>query len=621
MPQRPQIKPLGIGELEVLKQKLAKYEAGEISHIENVLAREFKSREHRRLRQFEETLALEEERVEENVRDLQSTERFELQNETQKTIQSETTFQAGAEVSGGFGPVKFSAYARYASAESTEESNRNSRQYAKEVTDKSLARLVEKVRQERITRTLEEVEEKNKHETDNRESLDHNVGIYRWVDQYNRALVVNYGRRLFYEFIVPEPAAFYLYAKLNNLEKKLLPFKPDKPTDPETGVDLNPIHVTAEAYQSLVAEYNVQGVEPPPAKNIIISKGYSAQFEDGKYFDFVIDDFELPKNYTAKEGFLILTSYGTDLNLGSGYINIGRQQLDFANYTPLFDLNDEVRHIPISVLGRGWVWANVVINLEVRCERTTESYDKWRLGTYTAIMAAYQKDLANYEEKISAFEIQQGFQYGSSNPAINRETEKEHLKKHCIEMWANWSASDAVGWLHHPGPPPQISGPPQIIISTALRNAETIRFLEEAFDWKNMTYEFYPFFYGGRSKWINLLSGESTDPLFENFLKAGAARVLVPVTPSYTEAVLWYQLTGEISNGTPVPALSTVSDPDVPLYNSYLSDMEDVEDLPEIDKDVDIDSDDPDTWLIKVPTTLVWLQQETHVLPDFESTT
>ncbi len=61
----PTIKPLGIGDLKVVKQKLVRYEAGEVAHIENVMAQETRSRQHRRLRQFEEIVELEQEREEE----------------------------------------------------------------------------------------------------------------------------------------------------------------------------------------------------------------------------------------------------------------------------------------------------------------------------------------------------------------------------------------------------------------------------------------------------------------------------------------------------------------------------------------------------------------------------
>ena len=111
---KPIIKPLGIGDLKVVKQKLARYEAGEVAHIENVMARETRKRTHRHLRQYEEVTVLEQERIEENLRDLQSTERFELQTESQRTIKNEMSFQAGLDVSASYGPVSLSAFAKFA---------------------------------------------------------------------------------------------------------------------------------------------------------------------------------------------------------------------------------------------------------------------------------------------------------------------------------------------------------------------------------------------------------------------------------------------------------------------------------------------------------------------------
>lgn len=110
---------------------------------------------------------------------------------------------------------------------------------------------------------------------------------------------------------------------------------------------------------------------------------------------------------------------------------------------------------------------------------------------------------------------------------------------------------------------------------------------------------------------------KSTDPLLERFLKAGAATVTVPVQPSFTEAVLWYQLTGEIWTGGPVPELTSTGDPDAVLYNSYLTELEDETDVVDIDVEVEIAKDDPDAWMVRLPTTLVWLQPGPE-LPDLE---
>jgi hypothetical protein len=64
--------------------------------------------------------------------------------------------------------------------------------------------------------------------------------------------------------------------------------------------------------------------------------------------------------------------------------------------------------------------------------------------------------------------------------------------------------------------------------------------------------------------------------------------------------------------------LSNTNYPDGQLYNSYLNEMDGVEDLPDIDTEVVIDKKDPDTWKMKIPTTIVWLQQDEYLLPTFK---
>ena len=73
---KPLYRPIGIADLKVMKQKLVRYEAGEVAHVETVMAFESRSREHRRLRRDTETVVSTQEREEESRRDLQSTERF-----------------------------------------------------------------------------------------------------------------------------------------------------------------------------------------------------------------------------------------------------------------------------------------------------------------------------------------------------------------------------------------------------------------------------------------------------------------------------------------------------------------------------------------------------------------
>src|SRR5690554_5083475 len=118
------------------------------------------------------------------------------------------------------GGVSFYAngYMNGSSATSTSNSNSTSETYAQEVTTRALERVVQKVGERRTSRILREFEENNKHGFDNRKGETHVTGIYRWVDKIYKNRLINYGKRLVYEFDIPEPARFFKQAIVQKLE-------------------------------------------------------------------------------------------------------------------------------------------------------------------------------------------------------------------------------------------------------------------------------------------------------------------------------------------------------------------------------------------------------------------
>ena len=73
-----------------------------------------------------------------------------------------------------------------------------------------------------------------------------------------------------------------------------------------------------------------------------------------------------------------------------------------------------------------------------------------------------------------------------------------------------------------------------------LVDGKYIRRFEQAFEWKNMTYLFYPYFWGNKEDWVMLSKLDDDDPVFARFLQAGAARVLVPVRPGFEKSIIEY---------------------------------------------------------------------------------
>ena len=80
------------------KQFLCGYEAGEIAHVENVLKGEQLTCYHRVLDRTEDTFTQEAETIEDITRELQTTDRFELKSETDRTIQNDLSVEISGQV-------------------------------------------------------------------------------------------------------------------------------------------------------------------------------------------------------------------------------------------------------------------------------------------------------------------------------------------------------------------------------------------------------------------------------------------------------------------------------------------------------------------------------------------
>ena len=601
------IQPLGIGDLMVIKQELLRYTTGEVAHIENVLKSEFKTRTDIRSREIEEVTIVETEQLEETEKDLQSTERFELQKETEKTIQEQMSLQAGVSITAGYGPVSVTAHADFALNQSTTDSNRTASTFARQVTEQSISRIMKKSREQRMRRTLERYEEKNEHGFDNKNGLGHVIGIYRWVDKYYKAHLINYGRRMMLEFMVPEPSSFYLYLNTNQTPKGVTMKKPEEPI--ASGHRLRPDDLTKYNYKYYIAQYNVQDAEAYPPEVVYVSAAFAESSGTKENIDYA----KTSEKLSIPSGYKCYDVYG---QLGwQGYDNYFLECFVAGEKWGSVTANGLEGIVPISI--KGFISA-FHINLVAACEIKPETRTIWQLKTFAAIMNAYERSLSEYNEQISAAQIQAGVEIQGRNPEFNRKIEQEELKKGVLRLLTNNFAKTRVNgsWRFNEMFDASYSngqfGYPEFNINEAMIEGKIIQFFEQSFEWNNMTYRFLPYTWARKDKWEDIFSLTDTDPQFTDFLRAGEARVIIPVHPAYNETILHYLATNEIWNGGNPPTLND------PLFISIVDELKSdtqndlEEDLPACS----IDSTYPcvaDEWEIKLPTTLVYLQQDSKL--------
>lgn len=640
MPVPRRVTPF-IGDLLVVKQNLLGYRPAELADVRTIMAGEHFERSTRSLRREENERISRFETLSEEETERKVNDRFELTNEAQKMILSETSFGAGAEVS-YFGPVSASAYFDFSHTNSQTDTTITSTQYAREVVERTVKRITEKSFDESRAKLVEEFEERNLNRFENADG-ENRSGLYFWIDQVSRLKVFNYGLRLFYRFYIPEPAAFWIMSRAQQHQQDLPP-EPEYPN--HNGKDLKPGMITRGRWRSLVAQVEASGVKPPPAKYRYVTKHINREFRElTSHFTISPSQIDVPKGYRAhrvdgiSRFFWVERAagvedhkYDLDIVVGKTHFSVSRENsgdLSTASFTADAIAGD-FEKVPVGATfdayptgGYGCYGAYAAVR--IKCKLRPEEYLKWQMETYDAIMAAYHKKKSDHEELLAEIETRGGYQIAGQPPAINRQTERTELKKGCITSWTGFRFDHAPGIWQNPDLPVP-NNYPRIHLKNAEALAKDVELLELGMDWDHLTYELVPYYWGRKHKWLETLTLEDPDPLFQEFLRAGAAIVTVPVNPDYARRILYFQWTGNLSPNDDVPEFHSHNpaetfapneevelDPDFELYHSFIKELEAEEPFENLDGDVEIDADDADAWTISVPMQMVWLSPDSEL--------
>ncbi|WP_417558509.1 carboxypeptidase-like regulatory domain-containing protein [Mesoflavibacter zeaxanthinifaciens] len=606
------VKQLGIADYNKVEQSIQGYIEGEVAHIENIMAREFKEKSTRRLRRQEDTTSSTSETEREQLTDTTSVDRFEMQSEVANVIQNSNDFSAGASVNASYSSgyeLQVGAFANNATHNSSEESMLQAVSSAKEITERALDRIVNKVKEERIEKIVEEFEENNTHGFDNRKGDKHVVGVYRWTDKIFKNQIINYGKRLMFEFMVPEPAKLHKLAVSSWKNANIL----HKPTDPRTAsnyklesyADLTIDNQGTSKLKYWASKFNVE-LESLPKEYINVGKSFSQSKNDKTqgFADSKEDVIKIPESYEAHSVSLKLhggSSFGPLAGLGVGSHKIAGGLHAQGGQTSTGTLSQSVpnyrEEFPVSYISVALHDSSGTVQL--KCKRTEEATTEWQQKTFNAIIKAYEDALRVYEEKL-AEQKASGVQILGTNPGFYRDIENTILRKNCISYLLDnnpevkrtfgkgfYKKNDNTNTFNF--------GNTTVNQNTDLDDyAAFVKFMEQAFEWNIMSYNFYPYYWADRDNWENMhLYNDTHDHIFKAFMQSGMARVIVTVRPGFEEAVRYYMQTGQIWNGGEVPVIEDE------LYLSIVDELR----APEGEKV-------GKAWWSRVPTALTILQAQ-----------
>jgi hypothetical protein len=246
--------------------------------------------------------------------------------------------------------------------------------------------------------------------------------------------------------------------------------------------------------------------------------------------------------------------------------------------------------------------ADGVVGVEVLCRVTERRKQQWQAETHAKLLTAYKARMAEYEEKLARLKLETGIVIQGTNPTANLAVIKSELKKNCISVLTAQHYD-----LFNSIKPNPFSGYPEIDLYEAEAEGRYVRFFEQAFEWDQIMYITYPYFWGRQDTWIKKLMINDPDPVFDEFLKAGFARVVVPARPGFEGAIDHFMQVGETWDGGPLPPISN------PMYVQIADEVAERNGRPQ----GELAQGEP--WEVTLPTTLVKLRPDDK-LPTWSET-
>lgn len=570
-----------VADLMVVRDHTKCFKPGDLSFIRNVMIGETLSNRHRRLDRTEVVSETNAETTRSSERDLQVEDRTSLKSEVEDTVKSDLDLDAGVTANASWGSEKVGAkydvhmHADVSSSQSRESIKKETRDYARNVIDRSVSKLEEKIKTSAKTTRLVETEEFNDHGFVN--ATEENIcGQYLYVNKVSRAQVYNYGKKAVIDVHLPEPAELYIRL----LESKFTGAEPPSPHK----IEVSAAEITPDNYRALAATHGVTDAPLPPAFTKQVQVALEGEPGDPKgdaksgshTFNF---SCVIPDDYAAVS--MSVSSIRLNYNSGGGvsiaaYLgpngqNVSHQDGGATSFTsPLPSIEGSQ-----AVIVHTWDVTNFTWMLTVNCDLKPAAKAVWQAAVFAALQKGYDKQLADYrkylDEKAAfdADEAERRRQRFNQNPFLLREIERTELKR-MATSYITCQFFDQFNAMKYKVKP---CGHPQMDIREAEIEGRFVQFFEQAFNWNLMTYIFYGYYWARKYTWREKLLQESGDPIFKQFLAAGSARVLLPIRDGYLDHLQYFLATGEIWGNSGRPPL-----PDDPHYVSLAQELKEQKD-------------------------------------------
>jgi len=569
----------GVADLYVMRQKWARYELGEIAAVEPIMPREEKERIFERTDETESTTTTTQSSSALLERDNQTSDRFEMSQMVSQAVKQSVNVDGWLNVDTEMPSTKVSAHVGADYSYSSESQSETATRHASEIVARVVSRIEESSTVTRTERRLRKVVDSAKHRFDNTDQSDAINGVYRWVDKVNLVEVVKYPNRFVFEVQIPEPAAWvrWLFKRQASQAGGLV--DPGNFPDTYTPEIVSADPANLSFYLLLGARFGADSLPPPPAP-IFIGEQIKGPDNAEEATEFGI---ELEHAMTIPDGYVAVrwraTVLGTSYDqrdaarrplmhiaVGAGnavYVaGVSQKELNAQGQGLIGNLN--YGNIPVAI--KRIDLQEYVVNLEVECQPSAEPIAKWKMEVWSALRRAHAQKRAAFEEAKSRAEVMRSTLPVTHSPARNKEMMLAEIKRLSIEMLTDTRLRGMPGMDF-----PNATDAPLLNRADARNSAAEIQFIEQVFEWSNLSYVFYPTYWTVDSRWPELFALDNADPEFAAFLRAGSVRVVIPVRPSFEQQAQLFVDYGILWGGGVAPG------PEDPAYVSIATEIEEMQ--------------------------------------------
>jgi hypothetical protein len=558
------VDPVGFLHLERLHFTPIAYRRGDLVYAITMLPGEITRLTHREWSRTEkEFISLVAETIE-NQREEAVAEKSELTDSTTNQRDHTMAFSASLSASGTYGFVSFAANAGLQLNEQVRNSQEISRRQTREVTRKATTRAK---REHKITfRTSSTFESED---TSFRELKNESSDAIRW--DFHRVMtewevkLYRYGLRLTYDVTIPEPGSYLLrlHREIAQLDEQIA--RPVNPLPIE--------QVTPENYAALQSRYGIL-LEPPPAPiamNASATTTYGGQNDtrvantitlavpDGYEIDplSVNPDTPLDAKKGWRDGEPDVWTSRTDMR-----ITENRNRLQLGPVTGQFPWQFTVFWFSDPRNG-----AQAIASVGYRVRPLPATLSAWRTRVYNILLEALR---ARHEESIQELSRHRDVlmeQVNSPDALHLRRMEREEIMKGVLRWILGPSFRfyneelpqnliQLQGELTDPGVDEVRRGfyssttnavADEMVWRATLRHGQLINYLHQAIEWENVNFILYPYFWSEPTRWNFKQSLAHADSTHLEFLRSGAARVVVTIRPGFEKSWLNLVASGDLA--------------------------------------------------------------------------